>query len=116
MKDRVSFEGIGEVMATFYAGEGVKGGQVVKLGGDGEVIPCGAGERFCGLAVSGSAGYAGVQVAGFAQVKCGDGAVAAGYVTLTADGSGGVKKAGAGDQGQEYLVVSVDDGYATVRI
>ena len=33
MKDRVSFEGIGEVMATFYAGEGVKGGQVVKLGG-----------------------------------------------------------------------------------
>ena len=46
MKDRVSFEGIGEVMATFYAGEGVKGGQVVKLGGDGEAIPCGAGERF----------------------------------------------------------------------
>ena len=33
-----------------------------------------------------------------------------------ADGSGGVKKAGAGDQGQEYLVVSVDDGYATVRM
>ena len=109
MKDRVSFEGIGEVMATFYAGEGVKGG-------DGEVIPCGAGERFCGLAVSGSDGYAGVQVAGFAQVKCGDGAVAAGYVTLTADGNGGVKKAGAGDQGQEYRVVSVDDGYATVRM
>ena len=102
MKGRVSFEGIGEVMATFYAGEGVKGGQVVKLGGDGEVIPCGAGERFCGLAVSGSDGYAGVQVAGF--------------VTLTADGNGGVKKAGAGDQGQEYLVVSVDDGYATVRM
>ena len=78
MKGRVSFEGIGEVMATFYAGEGVKGGQVVKLGGDGEVIPCGAGERFCGLAVSGSAGYAGVQVAGFAQVKCGDGGPGAG--------------------------------------
>ena len=55
-------------------------------------------------------------MAGFAQVKCGDGAVAAGYVTLTADGNGGVKKAGAGDQGQEYLVVSVDDGYATVRM
>ena len=48
MKDRVSFEGIGEVMATFYAGEGVKGGQVVKLGGDGEVAPCAAGERFFG--------------------------------------------------------------------
>ena len=45
MKDRVSFEGIGEVMATFYAGEGVKGGQVVKLGGDGEVIHCGAGVK-----------------------------------------------------------------------
>ena len=36
--------------------------------------------------------------------------------TSRADGSGGVKKAGAGDQGQEYLVVSVDDGYATVRM
>ena len=105
MKDRVSFEGIGEVMATFYAGEGVKG-----------VAPCAAGERFCGLAVSGSDGYAGVQVAGFAQMKCGDGAVAAGYVTLTADGSGGVKKVAGGDQGQEYLVVSVGDGCATVRM
>lgn len=116
MKDRVSFEGIGEVMATFYAGEGVKGGQVVKLGGDGEVAPCAAGERFFGVAVSGSDGYAGVQVAGFAQMKCEEGAVETGYVTLTADGSGGVKKADGGDKGQEYLVVSVDDGYATVRM
>ena len=47
---RISFEGIGEVAATFACGEGVKAGQVVKLTGDGTVGPCGDGERFCGLA------------------------------------------------------------------
>jgi len=45
---RISFEGIGEVAATFACGEGVKAGQVVKLTGDGTVGPCGDGERFCG--------------------------------------------------------------------
>ena len=44
MKNKVSFEGIGEVVATFYAGEGVKAGQVVKIGGDSSVAPCAAGE------------------------------------------------------------------------
>ncbi|MFQ7450703.1 MAG: hypothetical protein ACLRNQ_03900 [Flavonifractor plautii] len=43
---RISFEGIGEVAATFACGEGVKAGQVVKLTGDGTVGPCGDGERF----------------------------------------------------------------------
>ena len=38
---RISFEGIGEVAATFACGEGVKAGQVVKLTGDGTVGPCG---------------------------------------------------------------------------
>ena len=45
---RISFEGIGEVAATFACGEGVKAGQVVKLTGNGTVGPCGDGERFCG--------------------------------------------------------------------
>ena len=49
---RMSFEGIGEVAATFACGEGVKAGQVVKLTGDGTVGPCGDGERFCGVALS----------------------------------------------------------------
>ena len=84
MKDRVSFEGIGEVMATFYAGEGVKGGQVVKLGGDGEVAPCAAGERFFGVAVRGAGGYGGGQGGGFCPMEWGEGGV-----------GGGIPRAGA---------------------
>ena len=41
---KLSFEGIGAVVATFSAGEGVKGGQPVKLTGNGAVGPCSAGE------------------------------------------------------------------------
>jgi hypothetical protein len=112
MKNKVSFEGIGEVVATFYAGEGVKAGQVVKIGGDSSVAPCAAGECFCGVATSVKAGCAGVQVEGFAAVSCGDSSVTVGKVALAADGNGGVKKTAGG---QEYWVVA-DDGAGTITI
>ncbi len=110
MRGTVSFEGIGEVMATFYAQDGVERGQVVKVNGESSVSVCAAGERFDGVAVSARDGFAGVQVGGFAELPCEDSTVAVGRVSLTADGKGGVKKAGAGDTGHEYLVVSVDGG------
>ncbi len=116
MVGKVSFEGIGAVTATFYAGEGVEAGQVVKLSADATVAGCAAGERFCGVAGAVREGCAPVQVAGLAQVKCEDKTVAAGYVSLTADGKGGVKKAGTGDKGQEYLVVAVDGGGITIKM
>ena len=94
---KVSFEGIGEVRATFYAQENTKAGQVVKLNGDSEVGPCAAGERFFGVAASGQDGYAGVKVHGFTEVDC-------------ADGKGGVKKAGSSDAGEEYLVTAKSAG------
>lgn len=116
MKNKVSFEGIGQVAATFHAGSGVKAGQPVKLSGDSAVEPCAAGERFCGVALTDAKdGCAGVQVSGFTAVGCSDSAVTVGYVSLTADGSGGVKKAGAGDAGAEYLVAA-DDGAGTITI
>lgn len=127
MKNKVSFEGIGEVMATFCAGEGVKVGGVVKVSGDSTVKGCAAGERFFGVACSGEKDYVGVQTKGFVQVRCADSTVTVGYVKLTADGNGGVKKAGAGspqngetpavaaDEGQEYWVVA-DDGAGTITI
>lgn len=116
MRGKVSFEGIGEVNATFYAADGVEAGQVVKLSGDSTAAPCAAGERFCGVAVSVKTGYAAVQVAGFAEVPCTDGAVAPGWVSLTADGAGGVKKAGDGDAGGEHLVAAVGGGVAAVML
>ncbi len=119
MSSKVSFEGIGEVMATFYAENGVAAGQVVQLSGDSTVGPCEAGERFFGAAVSVKDGYVGVQVEGFAQVTCKDTSVTAGYVALTADGNGGVKKvstaSGSTDVGNEYLVVAIH-GDETITI
>lgn len=115
MKSKVSFEGVGEVAATFFAESGVKAGQVVKLSGDGTVAACGAGDRFCGVALSVREGCAGVQTGGYAAVNCADSTVTVGYVTLTADVNGGVKKKSADDAGQEFLVVA-DDGAGIITI
>lgn len=116
MSRKISFEGIGEVTATFHAGNGVKLGQTVKVSGDSAVAPCGAGERFCGVAVTQPrGGCVGVQVSGMVQVSCADPTVTVGYVKLTADGSGGVKAASSGDKGSEYLVTA-DDGAGAITI
>ena len=115
MSKKVSFEGIGEVAATFYADGTVKAGQTVACSGDSTVKLCAAGSRFCGVAIGNDrGGCVGVQTGGFAQVKCADSTVTVGYVTLTGDGSGGVKKTGKDDAGAEHLVVSVDSGVATI--
>lgn len=116
MSSKVSFEGIGEVTATFYAADGVKSGDMVKLTGDSMVAGCAAGERFCGVCVSAGDGYAAVQVGGMMEAVCDDSTVSAGYVTLTADGAGGVKKAGSGDSGDEYLVIRAGDGTVTLKM
>ncbi len=116
MSGKVSFEGIGEMMATFYAGSGVEAGQVVKVDGDSTVAPCAAGERFHGVVMSVKDGCAVVQVAGFAQLPCADSAVTAGTVSLTADGNGGVKDASAGGTAVELLAVSAGDGTVTVKL
>lgn len=107
----ISFDDIGQVIATFEA-SGVTAGQVVKVTGNGQVGACSAGERFCGVALAGRGGFAGVQVRGFATVKAGS-TVTTGWVKLTADGSGGVKVAATADDGQEYLVVEVDSTAGT---
>lgn len=124
---RISFEGIGAVVATFAAGEGVKGGQVVKLTGNGAVGPCAAGDAFCGVAMEPRAGVAAVQVGGFVTAAF-SGELAVGRATLVADGQGGVKAAAAvtvepGEEGQvtipapagvSALVVGVEDGTAVL--
>ena len=106
----VSFEEIGRLDVTF-AQSGCESGQVCKVSGNGDVAPCGAGERFCGVVESVRGGVAAVQVAGFVTVAV-TGGLNVGYVNLCADGQGGVK-AGAG---REYLVVSVDENAATAII
>ena len=114
---RISFEGIGEVAATFACGEGVKAGQVVKLTGDGTVGPCGDGERFCGVALSAGEGFAAVQLGGLIRVAASGGALSEGWNRLLADGSGGVRPDSAETPtGGEDLVVRAESGGAVIRL
>lgn len=106
----LSFDGIGAVVATFAADEGVKGGQVVKMTGNGQVGPCSDNDKFCGVALEPRAGIAGVQVKGFMTVT-GSG-LSVGVATLAADSAGGVKSAA---EGVSATVVSVnEDGTAVI--
>ena len=101
---KISFDDIGNVMATFYAGEGVEAGQVVKVTANGTVGPCAQGDAFCGVAGQMRNGAVAVQVGGFMQVAA-TGEVGLGRVKLSADGKGGVQAA---DNGTEVLVVQVE--------
>ena len=113
---KISFEGIGEVAATFACEDGVEAGKTVKVTGTGLVGPCAAGDRFCGVALSVKDGYAAVQVAGLVTLAVSGQGVSEGWLRLTADGSGGVKMAGDGDNGGEYLVAAVESGSAVALL
>ena len=111
--NKVSFEEIGAVAATFFAQKEVKAGQVVKMTGNGQVGPCSAGDKFCGVAMEPRKGGAAVQVKGFVTVSC-TGSLTPGWAVLEADGSGGVQTAAEG--GQTMLVVAVDETAETVTV
>lgn len=115
---KISFEGIGEVAATFVCGEGVEAGEVVKVTGNGTVDACAAGEKFGGVALTVDGGYGTVQLAGLVKVKlAASHGVSVGWNHLLADGSGGVKKDGASaPTGREHLVIAVDSDGAVVRL
>ena len=109
--NKISFGDIGNVAATFFAEEGVKDGQLVKITGNGTVGPCAEGDSFCGVAGQVRKGAVAVQVGGFMQVGV-TGEVALGRVKLAADGKGGVK---ADEDGISALVVQVEqDGKAVI--
>ncbi|MBU5436020.1 hypothetical protein [Pseudoflavonifractor sp. MSJ-37] len=109
---QVSFEGIGQVLATFETEEGVKEGQVVKLTGDGRVGPCAAGDPIAGVALVVKNGFASVQVRGFAAVAASG--VTAGWAKLSADGKGGMKEDSTA--GRDYLAADTDSAAGTVTV
>lgn len=106
----VSFEEIGRLAVTF-AHENCQSGQLCKLVDNGLVLPCNEGDSFCGIVESVRGGFAAVQMEGFAAVSV-TGALEVGYVSLCADGSGGVQAG----SGREYLVVSMDKESETAVI
>ncbi len=114
---QISFESIGAVVATFQCGDDIAMGEVVMVTDSDTVEASSTSGAFCGVALSDEEenGYVAVQVGGFATVSY-TGTVAKGFVTLAADGSGGVKTVTSG--GREHLVVSVDstEGTAVIRL
>ena len=112
MSSKISFEGIGEVVATFACGEGVAAGQVVKVTADGAVGACTAGNKICGVELSVEEGYAAVQLGGLIKVPTSGGSITHGWCKLSADGSGGMKLDAS--TGTEYLVVRVETDAAVI--
>lgn len=107
----ISFDGIGEVVATFLveADCELEPGDVVCLTGDSEVGLGTSGGLFCGVAVTvAEDGYAAVQLDGLAVVRySGTAAPEVGWAMLAADGAGNVTAVK--ENGLSYLVLSVDE-------
>lgn len=111
----VSYDGVGQVCATFL-GEKLAEGHVVKLTGNGTVGECAAGDAFCGVTTHCCDDACTVQVCVFVTVGYSDAAPAVGWAALLADGQGGVKAAAAGESGRQMPVVDVNTAEKTVTI
>ena len=109
----ISFEGVGQVCATFLGG-GLAEGQVVKMAGNGTVDACKADDLFCGVALCCKDDACTVQVGGFVTVAYSGTAPAVGWAELAADGKGGVKAASG--SGVRCLTADVDTTAKTVTI
>ena len=101
----ISFDSIHETLVTFAAASGLQAGQVCKVTADGTVGACSNGDVFCGVAGPIRKGSVGVQMGGYAEVPYTGTKPGYGYVTLAANGSGGVKAA---ESGKTCCVVKVD--------
>ena len=110
---KISFDSIGEKLATFAAAEGLAEGAPCKVTASGTVGACSAGDKFCGVSGSVRAGAAAVVLGGLAELPYTGTAPALGWTKLAADGAGGVKAA---DSGREVLVVTVDTGAKTAGL
>ena len=96
----ISFEGVGQVAATFKVDGEVLPGMAVTLTDDGTVGLGAAGDTPCGVVLGGvRGGAAAVQIGGVAKVRCSGTAPKAGWQELVCDGEGGVKAVSGGGSG-----------------
>ena len=107
----ISYEGIGQVVATFQVKEGTGQGVVTMVEYD--TVGTGvSGNLPCGVLMGEAKnGMGAVQVEGLVTVRYSGLAPSLGYATLTCDGEGGVIEAGSG---RDFLVVSVDESTQTL--
>lgn len=108
----VSYEEIGHLVVTFPQ-VGCQAGQVCKLNAKGEMVPCAADDKFCGIVEGVRNGYAAVQMEGFVKVPI-SGSMGTGYFQMCADGKGGVRIG----TGRECLVITADPtaGFAIIKL
>lgn len=112
----VSFQGVGQVCATFL-GSGLQEGQVVKMSGRKTVSACADGDGFCGVALCCREDACSVQVGGFVTVKYSGTVPSAGWAELYANGSGGVRGPGEKETGGvRCLVADADTTAKTVTL
>lgn len=112
---KVSFEGIGERVATFEAetqgSTAVVPGEAVTLSGSGKVCACAnAGDIPAGMALDVRDGYAAVQVAGYVKLPCASG-LTVGWHSLAVDSTGKLAETSGG---RGALVTDVSDGVCGV--
>ena len=107
----VSFEEIGQTVATFQLESGLAVGQVCKITANGKAGACSEGDDFCGVILSKNGDYGAVAVRGFVPLPY---SPTVGYCALAADGKGAVAKASTG--GRSLLAVSVENGTVTVLL
>ena len=113
---KVSFEGIGENVITFYNDmlKPAELGNPVKMSANGEVSACSSADRFFGVCIDSDTDYAAVQTAGYIHVNySGETAPTVGFVKLAADGNGGVAVNSAGN---ELVVIDVDTANSIIGI
>lgn len=99
----ISFNGYGENVLTFKAGNGLTtAGVPVKISDDETVAPCAENDKLCGVCVNLRDGYAAVQLSGFVVLPAAA-KITVGYQKVAINSAG---KVAANANGREVLVVA----------
>lgn len=109
---KFSYKGIGESAATFGVASGntIALGEVAKVSANSTISACASGDKFAGVVLARHGNCAAMQFYGIATVACSGTAPAPGFVSLVADGNGGVKAG----SGREYLVIAAENNTVTI--
>ena len=110
----ISFEGIGQVAATFAKEDGVEAGMAVVLTANNAVGMGTDGAAPCGVVLTAKEDSCAVQVGGFAKVTYTGTAPTVGYGMVGVDGNGAIRTVT--DGGLNCLIVQVDTDDMTAVI
>ena len=112
----ISFEGIGQVAATFMVEGDIQPGMAVALTADGTVGLGKDGDGICGKVLSTKNGMAAVQISGMAKVGYSGTAPAIGHATVGVDGNGKIKTVTSGGLGCMIVSVNTADRTAVIKL